>query len=130
LAATELHSIELSQALEADDTDSRIATWFTQDDVKYPIYCIDHNLGLTTEIPSERSFVIFFHYQQQVLGLLCDRVRKLPPEDPLFTQKLPTCMINNRSPIQALAIVDDESASVLQAQALGLYLTQQGKING
>lgn len=125
LPGAELVSIELHRALELEiDQDTGIVAWFNQGEKKWPVYCLNGDLALLSMIPADRSFSVFIEHRGIKLGILCDRVRKLPPEDLLLAQKLPACMANPHSPIEALALVDNEPTGIISAAALANYLTQ------
>lgn len=124
LPGAELVSIELHRALELEtDEDTGIVAWLNQADKKWPVYCVNGDLALLSMIPAGRSFSIFIKHDGAIIGLLCDRVRKLPPEDLLLAQKLPLCLHHPQSPVEALALVDNEPTGIISAAALANYLT-------
>ena len=94
-----------------------------------PVYCLDHDLKQMEQLPSARRYcAVLGVSQEHVLGLLCDELRLLSPED-LRLASLPACMHSAGSPLSGLAIKGSEVVAVASAESLSQALARDQRID-
>lgn len=119
---SEVRAIEPALNLTPAHAEQAQAAWFRRGDALWPVYRLDDDFAASPTNPAER-FAVFLETLHRPTGILAEQVTMLAAEHDLKTQAIPEIMAAGGSPIDGLAILDDdEIALVVQAQALGCFL--------
>ncbi len=85
-----------------------------------PVYCLSGELRLLPHMPNSRRTCVLLDNGADRFGLVCDQVETLAETPRLLA--LPACMKQPDSPIQALALLDDELGCVTTTEHLAALL--------
>jgi chemotaxis signal transduction protein len=88
----------------------------------WPVYALDEDLEPERSPPSQRRVCILVEHEGTCLGVLADRVAKLPDAELQLTP-LPPCMGETAAPVAALAVKSDRVLIVTTAERLGTCLS-------
>lgn len=86
-----------------------------------PVYALDEDLALQPVPPSQRRVCILIEHEDACLGVLADRIAKLP-DDELRLVPLPACMRGSTAPLATLAVKSDRVLIMTTAERLGSCL--------
>jgi hypothetical protein len=97
--------------------------WFLRDGTRsWPAYGLDEQLRLERPAAPARRLCVFTATDDEVRGIVCNRVWSLAADADLGVEPVPGCMIGPRSPATGLARFDDGVALVSDGAALAAYL--------
>ena len=106
LPHTDVYSLEpRSDVQPAEDGDGTCG-WIEAHGRRWPVFCFDHDLRLTTLVPVERRVCVLLHRQGGYAGLLCEAVTTLDAEG-VRVVSLPPALSTPESPLTALVLHDD-----------------------
>jgi len=114
--------IELASALDVSIEEETEAGWFTQDGGVWPVYALDGDLSLRSESMRPWRFCVALRAGDGLIGLLCDQVRILPSEQELVVGGIPMCLRNPDSPIDQMALFENEILFVAGRRMLAQHL--------
>jgi chemotaxis signal transduction protein len=88
----------------------------------WPVYALDEDLEPERSPPSQRRVCILVEHEGTCLGVLADRVAKLPDAGLQLTP-LPGCMGKTAAPVAALLVKSDRVLILTTAERLGTCLS-------
>jgi len=118
----EASAVELVTALDVAIDGEPEAGWLTQNNEMWPAYSVDSRLELQTETPPIRRFCVMFHGGDRYIGLLCDQVRMLQSDGDLTLDEMPACLAEEQSPLQWIALLEDQVVAAAKSGGLVEYL--------
>lgn len=116
-----IHSVEPTLDLQPSPHASRIIGELSVADHRWPIYCVDRELNVLTEVPSARRTCVLLRGPRGGFGLLCDEVHVVDNSG-LRMVPVPGCMHGGDSLMDSLAVVGDKVTCVLSVQRLAAML--------
>jgi len=108
---SDLMTFENRQSLKQQSGEEKSVAMMEIANHQCPVYCLSADFELLNHIPDERSVCIVTAYNNQRLGLLCDKIHKLEFEQ-IRIENIPVCMKSKNTPISRLFLYRDEAGLV------------------
>lgn len=115
-------AVELVTALDVAIDGEAEAGWLSQNEEMWPAYSVDSRMELQTDTPGIRRFCVMFHSGDRFIGLLCDQVRMLQSDGDLALDDMPACLAAEQSPLQWIALLDNQVVAAAKSGGLVDYL--------
>lgn len=128
----DVHSEHPVTALDDPVTDGLEAGWLPMpsvDDV-WPAYRLDRDLKITQNNDQLCKVVLFLSSGQFTFGIYCETIRFISNSGSLQLTKMPFCLQSDTSPIEALALLDQQQVLyVTNANILKQCLHNQAPVH-
>ena len=116
-----IHSVEPILDLERVPGAAAVIGELTVADHRWPIYSLDRNLDVLSEIPTTRRAAVLLRNPRGNFGILCDEVHVVDNAS-LRMVPIPGCMQGAHSLMDALAVLGSKVTCVLSVQRLAAML--------
>jgi hypothetical protein len=123
LPQRDIVTIELVSALQPAQDGGQEIGWFAKGTQRWPVYCLDRRFAPVAALEQAARVCVLFRSEGRTLGLAGAQVSLLAADADLDVRPLPACLTRPGSPLVGLALHRDATVSVVQAQALGRYLS-------
>ena len=123
ISQAESTSIELVSSLDVSLDDEVQAGWFAHEGRSWPVYALDRRLALQPGAGAGKRFCVMLRASDGLVGLLCDEVRILPSGEDLVLTDIPACMENPSSPLDRMALFEDQIIFVARKAATAGFIT-------
>ena len=101
LPDTDVYTLEPSSDVQPGGEADGVAGWIQADGRRWPVVCLDQNLGMTTLVPAERRVCVLLHHEAGYAGVLCEAVTTLEAES-CRSLSLPPVLSTPGSPVRGL----------------------------
>jgi hypothetical protein len=122
---TDIVTIEQGSELSAALPGEAALGWFASAQGPWPAYALDRELRLHTQLPSQRTFLLFVRNQPWPLGLLCESVRIVRTRESLAALPVPSVMQDESGLIESVArLAKGQLALICRSGGLATFLSK------
>jgi hypothetical protein len=119
----DVDSVEIIADIQKDRASDGTIGWFFGHGDESPVFCLDEDLSLLTNIPKKREYFVLLKADPQPWGITCDEVENINlKQEHLYLEDFPAAMQKPNSPISQFLIYQEKIGCVCRGNALVKHL--------
>lgn len=117
----QIKSLEMREDMDNAETSGDVVGYLEFEQRLRPVFCFNDDLSVLNPAPLKRRVCILLQAKNDLFGILCDHAELLN-DAVIHPQPFAECMATADSPLQSLAIIDNDITSISSADLLAELL--------